>query len=79
MVSVGQVTGSVVTIDHFGNLITNVDAVHLRGLHDAAVQIGGRELPVCWMYVDAWSLDHLVLVNSPFGGAGYCPGRAQRR
>jgi hypothetical protein len=64
VVSAGQVTGSVVTIDHFGNLITNVDIVHLRGLHDAAVQIGGRELPVRRTYADARPGDYLALVNS---------------
>jgi S-adenosylmethionine hydrolase len=64
VVGAGQVTGSVVTIDHFGNLITNVDARHLRGLHDAVVRIGGRELPVRRTYADARPGDYLALVNS---------------
>ena len=36
----GQVAGTVVTIDHFGNLITNIDARHLHGLAHPVVRVG---------------------------------------
>ncbi len=46
VVGMGQVTGAVVTIDHFGNLITNIDARCLVGLPHPAVRVAGRELPL---------------------------------
>jgi hypothetical protein len=42
----GQVTGAVVTIDHFGNLITNIDGALLHALARAQVRIGGVEIPL---------------------------------
>lgn len=60
----GQISGSVVTIDHFGNLITNVEVTHLHELHEAVVRVGGHELPLRRTYTDVRPGDYLALVNS---------------
>jgi len=64
VVGLGQVTGSVVTIDHFGNLITNIDARYLAGLSHPAVRLAGRELLLRRTYSDVRPGDYLALVNS---------------
>jgi len=58
------VAGTVVTIDHFGNLITDIDARHLHGLPHPVVRVAGRELPVRRTYSDVRPGDYLALVNS---------------
>jgi S-adenosylmethionine hydrolase len=63
-VSVGQVSGSVVTIDHFGNLVTNVDRRLLAGLTHPTVRIAGQELPLRRTYSDVRPGEYLALVNS---------------
>jgi S-adenosylmethionine hydrolase len=62
--TVGQVTGTVVTIDHFGNLITNIEQRHLQGLAHPVVRVGGREVTVRRTYSDVRPGDYLALVNS---------------
>ena len=64
VVATGHVSGSIVTIDHFGNLITNVEATHMRLLHEAVVRVGGHELPLRRTYTDVRPGDYLALVNS---------------
>lgn len=59
-----QVAGVVVTIDHFGNLITNIDAALVAGLRLPAVRVGGRELPLKRTYSDVRPGEYLALVNS---------------
>jgi S-adenosylmethionine hydrolase len=59
-----QVTGAVVTIDHFGNLITNIEPVHLQRLPHPVVRVGGRELTLRRTYSDVRPGDYLALVNS---------------
>lgn len=38
-----RIEGQVVYVDHFGNLVTNIEADQLRGLGDIRVQIAGQE------------------------------------
>ncbi len=64
VVGLGQVTGAVVTVDHFGNLLTNLDARYLDTLTQPAVRVAGRELPLRRTYADARPGDYLALVNS---------------
>jgi S-adenosylmethionine hydrolase len=59
-----QVAGSVVTIDHFGNVISNIDVAHLAHLSHPAVRVGGRELPLRRTYSDVRPGEYLALVNS---------------
>jgi S-adenosylmethionine hydrolase len=59
-----QVTGVVVTVDHFGNLITNIDARHLRRLAHPVIRVAGHELPLRRTYSDVRPGEYLALVNS---------------
>lgn len=63
-ISAGLIRGSVVTIDHFGNLITNIDASLLADLPAPRVQAGGRSLPLMDTYGRARPGDFLALINS---------------
>jgi S-adenosylmethionine hydrolase len=59
-----RVTGVVVTIDHFGNLITNIDAPLLRSFVEPHVYAGHQVLPLRRTYADATPGGFLALVNS---------------
>lgn len=48
-----EIRGTVVAIDNFGNLITNIDAGLLARLRKAEVLAGGRRMPVCRTYGEA--------------------------
>ena len=63
-VGAGQVSGTVVTVDHFGNLITNIDASYLAGMSHPAVRLAGREMPLRQTYSDVRPGEYLALVNS---------------
>ena len=63
-VAARQVTGTVVTIDHFGNLITNIEPRHLQGLSHPWVRVAGRDLPLRRTYSDVRPGDDLALINS---------------
>jgi len=60
----GQVSGTIVTIDRFGNLVTNIDARLLRALAHPVVRVAGRELPLRRTYADVRPGEYLALVNS---------------
>jgi S-adenosylmethionine hydrolase len=64
LVVAGQVTGTVVTIDHFGNLVTNIEARLLQGIAHPAVRVAGRELALRRTYSDVRPGEYLALVNS---------------
>ena len=59
-----RVKGLVVTVDNFGNLITNIDAALIDGWTDAVVHVGGRVLPLKRTYGDMKPGDFLALINS---------------
>ena len=63
-VNEGEIRGSVVAIDHFGNLITNIDSALLVKLRVAEVLAGGQRLPLKRTYGDSQPGQHLALVNS---------------
>ena len=63
-VMAGQVNGTVVTIDHFGNLITNIEPRHLRGIAHPVVRVAGREFALRRTYSDVRPGEYLALVNS---------------
>lgn len=60
----GQVTGAVVTIDHFGNLLTNIDASMLAGMSNPVVRAGGHDIALRRTYADVRPGEYLALVNS---------------
>jgi S-adenosyl-L-methionine hydrolase (adenosine-forming) len=59
-----RVSGVVVTIDHFGNLITNIDSHVLTRFRHAVVHAGGHNLPLKRTYGDVRPGQYLALVNS---------------
>jgi S-adenosylmethionine hydrolase len=60
----GAVNGVVITVDHFGNLISNIDSRWIAGLVEPHVYAGNRILPVRRTYGDARPGEFLALVNS---------------
>lgn len=60
----GSLHGSVVTIDHFGNLITDIDSARLAALRDVEVSIAGQRVPLRRTYADAPAGELVALVNS---------------
>ncbi|MEZ5562126.1 MAG: SAM-dependent chlorinase/fluorinase [Gammaproteobacteria bacterium] len=59
-----EIRGSVVAIDGFGNLITNIDAGLLSRLRKAEVLAGGRRMGLCRTYGETQPGEFLALVNS---------------
>ena len=60
----GCIDGVVITVDHFGNLITNIDEALLRSFAQPMVAVSGRELGLGRTYGDARPGDVLALINS---------------
>jgi S-adenosyl-L-methionine hydrolase (adenosine-forming) len=60
----GHVTGLVMTIDHFGNLITNIDAVLVRRFRAPRVFAGNHTFALKRTYGDVRPGEYLALVNS---------------
>lgn len=63
-VGADHVAGVVITIDHFGNLITNIDASLLGRFSHPLVRTGGRTFPLRRTYGDVRPGEFLALVNS---------------
>jgi len=59
-----QVTGVVIAIDHFGNLITNIDGGRAQQFRGPIVRTGSHEFPLRRTYGDAKPGEYLALVNS---------------
>jgi len=63
-VSTEQVAGVVITIDHFGNLITNIEAGMIQRFAHPIVRTGGHSFPLRRTYGDVRPGDFLALINS---------------
>lgn len=63
-VEAAAVSGVVITIDHFGNLITNIDGSLLSRFREPQVHAGGHTLRVLRTYGDVRPGDYLALINS---------------
>ena len=61
-----EVRGTVVTVDHFGNLITNIEAEDLAGIDDALVSLETASCPLRGTYGEV-SSGELVGVVGSFG------------
>ena len=59
-----EVRGSVVTIDHFGNLITNIDNKLLTGFKNSRVRVAGMRLTLEQTYGNTQPGEFLALINS---------------
>jgi S-adenosylmethionine hydrolase len=63
-VSAGRVSGIVITVDTFGNLISNIDRALIENFRQPVCQIAGREIPMMSTYGRAKPGEFLALVNS---------------
>ena len=59
-----HVAGIVITIDHFGNLITNIEADSIRRYGHPVVRTGGHDFPLRRTYGDVRPGEYLALINS---------------
>jgi hypothetical protein len=64
LVSGDHVSGQVVTIDHFGNLITNIEARLLPQAPHSVVLVGGQSIVLRRTYADVRPGEYVALVNS---------------
>lgn len=60
----GRVVGLIVTTDHFGNLITNIDVEAIADLKSPRVVAGGHEFELKRTYADVRPGEYLALINS---------------
>ena len=63
-VSAARVSGVIVTIDTFGNLISNIDGDLIRNFREPVADISGHQIPMLQTYGRANPGDLLALVNS---------------
>ena len=63
-VSGDRVTGIIVTVDTFGNLISNIDARLVEGFNEPVADIGGHRIAMLTTYGRAQPGDYLALINS---------------
>lgn len=62
--SAGQLRGQVISIDTWGNLITNIGAELLRGLEQVTVRVGACHASLAITYADAPPGELVALVNA---------------
>jgi S-adenosylmethionine hydrolase len=63
-VSHGKVAGVVVTVDTFGNLISNIDASLIEGFQEPVASIAGHQIAMQTTYGRVRPGDYLALINS---------------
>ena len=63
-VDASGISGVVITIDHFGNLISNIDGQLINRFRQPLVQAGAHSFPLLRTYGDSKPGDYLALVNS---------------
>jgi len=63
-VASGKISGVIVTIDAFGNLISNIDATLVEGFKDPVAEIAGHQISMQTTYGRAQPGDYLALINS---------------
>ena len=63
-VSAGKVTGTIVTIDAFGNLISNIDGALIEKISEPVAHIGGHDIQILQTYGRAKPGNFLALINS---------------
>lgn len=63
-VSGQQVAGVIITIDHFGNLISNIEGEMLQRFSRPVVRTGGHAFPLRRTYGDVRPGEFLALINS---------------
>ncbi len=63
-VSVDKVKGTIITIDAFGNLISNIDAEMIKNFREPVAHIAGHTIPTLTTYGRAKPGELLALINS---------------
>ena len=63
-VTSSKVTGSIITVDAFGNLISNIETAMLENLDDPVVHIAGHDIPLRATYGNVKPGEYLALINS---------------
>jgi S-adenosylmethionine hydrolase len=58
------VSGVIITIDHFGNLISNIDSSLVARFRQPVIHAGNHSFPLLRTYGDVRPGDYLALVNS---------------
>ena len=64
VLAAGQLSGAVVTVDHFGNLLTNLDAALVARVATPMVRAGGHDIPLRRTYSDVRPGEYVALINS---------------
>ncbi len=59
-----RISGTIVTVDTFGNLISNIESSMIAGMTAPRVRFAGLELPMIETYGRATPGDYLALINS---------------
>jgi S-adenosylmethionine hydrolase len=59
-----EVSGAIITIDRFGNLISNIPADSVEKLRPAEVEVGTELVPLGRTYSDVAAGDYVALVNA---------------
>jgi S-adenosylmethionine hydrolase len=60
----GGVSGVIVAVDRFGNLISNISAAQVVALSNPTIHIGGLRLPLRRTYGDSPTGEYAGLINS---------------
>jgi len=60
----GRITGVIITVDAFGNLISNIDAALVANLKRPEVRLAGQRFPLAETYGRTEPGSYLALVNS---------------
>lgn len=63
-IQAGRVTGVIVTVDAFGNLISNIDASLIEDFDNPRVEVAGHRIDMKPTYGRATPGDYLALINS---------------
>jgi hypothetical protein len=59
-----EVHGTVITFDHFGNIITNIDGALLGGMQRPVARLAGQDFVLRRTYAESAPGEYLALVNS---------------
>lgn len=59
-----EVCGKVLTVDHFGNLISNITGAHVAACSGTSIEVAGQHCPIRASYSDVRPGELVALVNS---------------
>ena len=63
-IGAGRIAGVIVTVDTFGNLISNIDAALVASFERPVLQVAGRQVPLLTTYGNVRPGEYLGLINS---------------